>query len=247
MALERFGDKVRQRPAVLRSLTGLTADEYAPLEQDALHRLTTAEQARRQRPQRRRAVGAGRPFALAVADPVLLTVVWLRQYPTHKVLALLFDLGAATLAPSTPCWLIPPPSVVIDRFEQRVPRLRRRTERDGWYSGKKRMHTIKSQIGVDEDTGTVVDVAGSVPRPTADLVLLDQSGLLQGLPAEVGASGDVAYVSIDRRHPTGLRGRPGASRAGGTARPGTRSPTKRSPAGGWWSSTRLAGCAPTAV
>ncbi len=116
-------------------------------------------------------------------------------------------------------------AVVIDSFEQRVQRPRRPQEPtagtpphpntrsksdptaseernpDTWYSGKKKQHTIKSQVAVDETTGCLVDVSESVPGPTADIKLLEASGLMARLPEGVGGLGDLAYVGIDKLHP----------------------------------------------
>jgi hypothetical protein len=97
-------------------------------------------------------------------------------------------------------------AVVIDSFEQRVQRPRDRDEADGDYSGKKKQHTLKSQVAVDETTGQVVDVADSVRGPTADLNLLEQSQLLDRLLPGVGGIGDLAYVGIDKLHPDGSDG-----------------------------------------
>jgi DDE superfamily endonuclease len=86
---------------------------------------------------------------------------------------------------------LPEVVVIIDRFEQRVQRPRDRQAADALYSGKKKQHTLKSQLAVDED-GRIVDVAASVRGPTADLTLLAQSGLLERLPPGVGGMGDLA-------------------------------------------------------
>jgi hypothetical protein len=93
---------------------------------------------------------------------------------------------------------LPELMVVIDSFEQRVQRPAERSTADGYYSGKKRQHTLKSQVAIHEQTGQVVDVPDSVPGPTADIKLLEQSGLMARLPAGVGAMGDLAYVGIDK-------------------------------------------------
>ncbi len=61
---------------------------------------------------------------------------------------------------------------------------------------------------MDEETGLFVDVSDSVPGPTAAIKLLAASGLLNRLPAGVGAMGDLAYVGIDKRHPHGTAARP---------------------------------------
>jgi hypothetical protein len=99
-------------------------------------------------------------------------------------------------------------AVVIDSFEQRVQRPRDREEADSFYSGKKKQHTLKSQVAVDETSGRVVDVSESVPGPTADIKLLEQSDVMNNLPEGVGAIGDLAYVGIDKLHPDGLGAAP---------------------------------------
>jgi hypothetical protein len=170
---------------------------------------------------------------LAPRDQLLLTVVWLRQYPIHEVLGYLFDVSDTTVSRVIARWLplleaagrdtmrLPDPgrkrrrpldalladtpdlAVLVDTFEQRVPRPRERETADALYSGKKRQHTLKGQVAVDEVTGEIVDVAQSAPGPTADLTLAEQSGLLERLPPGVGALGDLAYVGLDKLHPQG--------------------------------------------
>jgi len=111
---------------------------------------------------------------------------------------------------------LPDLAVVIDTFEQRVQRpqgpdpanRKSRSEADKWYSGKKKGHTIKSQVGVDLHTGLLCDVGESVRGPTADITLLAQSKLMERLPNGVGGEGDLAYVGIDKLHPQGLGATP---------------------------------------
>jgi hypothetical protein len=57
---------------------------------------------------------------------------------------------------------------------------------------------------VDEETGQIVDVADSVPGPTADITLPEQSGVLFRLPDGVGGIGDLAYAGSAKLHPKGL-------------------------------------------
>ena len=116
---------------------------------------------------------------------------------------------------------IPELGVVIDTFEQPVQRPKAksrdpksrdpksrdpksRDEADKWYSGKKKRHTIKSQLGVDRNSGEIVDVAESMPGPTNDLTLLKASKLMERLPAGVSGEGDLAYVGIASLHPQKL-------------------------------------------
>jgi hypothetical protein len=227
-----------QHPNVFYSVTGLRGAEFDELLADVLPRYAQAEQERLTRPDRQRAIGAGHPFDLNERDHILLTVVWLRVYPTHEVLGYLFGVSDSTVSrligrvlpmleqAGRDTMRMPDPgkkrrrsldellrdtpelAVVIDSFEQRVQRPRDRDEADGYYSGKKKQHTLKSQVAVDETTGQVVDVSDSVPGPTADLNLLEQSHLLDRLPPGVGGIGDLAYVGIARLHPDGLGAAP---------------------------------------
>jgi len=99
---------------------------------------------------------------------------------------------------------IPELAVIVDSFEQRVQRPRDQEEADRYYSGKKKQHTLKTQVAVDAASGKVVDVPDSVCGPTSDLVLLKASGLLDQLDPDVGVLGDLAYVGMAPLHPAGL-------------------------------------------
>jgi hypothetical protein len=219
-------------------MTGLRLNEFADLLDDMLPRVASAEQTRLHRTNRRRAIGGGRHADLAARDQILLAVIWLRQYPTNEVLGFLFGVSDSTVSrvvnrvvalletSGRDSMRMPDPgrkhrkeldvllketpelAVIIDTFEQRVQRCKNRKEADAHFSGKKKQHTLKGQVAVDEDNGTVCDVEESVPGPTADLTLLKESGLLARLPPGVGGIGDLAYVGMDKLHPHGLGATP---------------------------------------
>jgi hypothetical protein len=208
-----------QHPDVVRSLTGLRRAEFDALAAELLPRFAAEEHRRLDRPNRQRAIGGGRAFSLSARDQLLATVIWLRQYPTYPVLAYLFGSDDATVRRYVLRWLglleatgrdtmrMPDPGThrrkKLDTFEQRVQRPKERAVADTYYSGKKKQHTLKVQVVVDEATGAVVDVADSVPGPTADIALVEQSGVLDRLPAGVGGLGDLAYVGIATLHRLG--------------------------------------------
>lgn len=52
---------LRRHPAAFRSMTGMTVAEFDALAHDALPALAAADQARLDRPTRRRAIGEGHP------------------------------------------------------------------------------------------------------------------------------------------------------------------------------------------
>ena len=215
-------------PQVFRAMTGLTPAEFDAYLQAARPAVNAAEYQRRDRPDRRREVGAGPPYGLAdLDDRILCAVVWLRVYPSLAVLGYFFGISenaarrtvAHTLpgleqagldtmrlptadrprnGKSLPRILreTPQVAVVIDSFEQAVQRPRRRQKR--YYSGKKKRHTQKVQVAVDEETGKICHTTEAVPGPTADLKLLKRSKLLSRLARGVGAFGDAAYRGMER-------------------------------------------------
>src|SRR5437763_2844513 len=229
-------DNLRKHPSVFRHLTGLTGPAFDALAADVAPAVEAAHRRALDRPDRQRAVGAGGVFGLTTGDQVLPAVVWLRQYPTQEVLGFLFGVSDSTALRAVRRCLpvleqagrdtmrMPGPgagrrrnlaallrdtpglAVVIDTFEQRTHRPKRRQR--AYYSGKKKAHALKSQVGVDEETGRVVDVSDTVPGPWADIKLLKRSRLLKRLPEGVGGIGDLAYVGIADLHPEGLGATP---------------------------------------
>jgi hypothetical protein len=153
-------------PVVFQSVTGLRIGEFDRLVADVLPLYAEAEEGRLERADRQRAMGAGHPFELKLRDHLLLTVIWLRVYPTHEVLGYLFGVSDSTVSrlirrvlpvlehAGRDTMRMPDPgrkrrrklddllqdtpqlAVVIDTFEQRVQRPRDRAEADKLYSGK---------------------------------------------------------------------------------------------------------------
>jgi hypothetical protein len=227
-----------RHPGVFHAMTGLAVAAFDDLLADLLPACVTAKQQRLTRPNRRRAIGGGRHDDLCWTNQILLTVIWLRTYPTNEVLAYLLGVSDSTVSRVLARILplleaagkdtrrmpdrgrkrrrqlddllrdTPALAVVIDSFEQRVQRCKDRDAADANYSGKKKQHTRKSQVAVDEETGQIVDVADSLRGPTADITVLEQSGLLARLPDGVGGIGDLAYVGIGNLHPKGLGASP---------------------------------------
>lgn len=167
-------------------------------------RYREAERLRHTRPDRLRDIGGGQ-FTLAMRDHLLLTVVWLRGYPTYPVLGYLFGVSEFVAQPALKRVLpileaagldtmrLPDPgrghrhtlddllretpdlAVLVDSFEQPVQRHKQRGEADRYYSGKKKMHTIKTQIVGDERDQRIVAISDGEPGPTADITVLRRS------------------------------------------------------------------------
>jgi DDE superfamily endonuclease/Helix-turn-helix of DDE superfamily endonuclease len=224
-------DNLRKHPVVFQHLTGLAVAAFDKLAAEVVPAVEAAHRKKLDRPDRRRAIGGGDDFDLPITDQVLLTVIWLRQYPTNEALGFLFGVSDSTASRARARCLpaleragrdtmrLPDPgaawrkrlpallkdtpglAVIVDSFEQRTQRPKRRQR--AYYSGKKKAHTLKSQVAVDEESGRFVDVSDSVPGRWADIKLLKRSRLLRRLPSGVGGIGDLGYVGIRDIHPSG--------------------------------------------
>lgn len=204
-------------------------DELVPAQ--AARRAAADRTARRGTP-RLRAPGAGRPHDLTDRDRLLMALFWLKVYPSYEVLGLLFGLHKgnarlnvldvlATLATMAEFPFDRPPEdrkrlgslgavmaafpqvrVVIDSREQRCERPKGHDRQRPFYSGKKKCHTIKTQVAVTPE-GRIASVSESVPGTTNDAALLRRTGLLGRLDHEAGEGGmmDRGYDGIRKDHP----------------------------------------------
>lgn len=85
--------QLRRTPRVLRSLTGLQAQDFAALLLRFVPAWEAAEQQRLSRPHRCHAIGQGHPYTLAEAgDKLLLGLTILRQGLTYEFAGVLFGL-----------------------------------------------------------------------------------------------------------------------------------------------------------
>lgn len=220
------------RHGVIRSLTGLDASDFASLFADfeAAHVLRRREA----HPHRQRAVGAGRPASCSLQTQLLMTLLWLRVYPTFALLGFFFGLaessawrtvqevlltleGLSQFAFEKPAKerralrtvaavmdAFPDVALVIDAKEQRI--RRPTSDKDNnvqkpYYSGKKKAHTLKSQIAVRPD-GTIGALSQSVPGgANHDLTLLRESKLLDNLVEGEASMMDKGYDGIAKDYP----------------------------------------------
>ncbi len=96
---------------------------------------------------------------------------------------------------------VPGLAVIVDTFEQDIERPGCRQEADQLYSGKKKRHTLKSQITVDAYTGEVLDVALSQSGRQQDKGLFTHSGTAERLPLDTAFMGDLGYPGLPKDLP----------------------------------------------
>jgi hypothetical protein len=89
---------------------------------------------------------------------------------------------------------------IVDATEQRVRRSRDARIQREHYSGKKKCHTRKTQITVNEQ-GQIRDVTMSTPGRVHDLEHFRQSGTAQRIPKQVGVAGDAGYQGLHNELP----------------------------------------------
>jgi hypothetical protein len=218
----------------VRALFGLTLVALSELLAKALPELVRRRQVERtQRPDRRRAVGAGRRRRLKPYQEVLLTLIYLRHNVAHAVVGELFGVSADTaentfhevvfvLRDVCPAqrwnaeqrWKKNEPSwtpdeverVLSDSFESPVRRPSLPARQKRVYSGKKKRHTLKSQV-VTDAKGEILDLDPGHRGPTADKRVYEQSTVAEHYPS-AQKQGDLAYhglagVSVPHKKPKG--------------------------------------------
>src|SRR5579863_387890 len=206
----------------VKSLFGLTPSALGELLASVLPVLVDRRrQQQAKRPDRKRAVGGGRTRGLAPAQEVLMTLVYLRHNVSHEVVGALFGVSADTsentfhevvavlrdVCPANrfdaekrwkkgePTW---EPSqkdhVLIDTFETPVRRPSLDDAQRRVYSGKKKRHTLKTQV-VTDVSGEIQDIDAGHRGPTSDKKVYEHSNVQQQF-AQAKKQGDLAYQGV---------------------------------------------------
>lgn len=174
-----------------------------------------------QRPDRKRPprTHEGAPRQVTPRDQVLMTLLYLRHNVTHEIVGDLFGFSADSsedafhdvvpilrdlfpkekwnaekrfrkgLPPWTPDQI---DRVIIDSFETPIPRPSGKTLQKRMYSGKKKRHTLKSQVVTDQK-GEILDIEAGRPGPMADIEFYRKHPMPEPI-ADKPRLGDKAYV-----------------------------------------------------
>src|SRR6476659_440640 len=158
------GERLQQTPDTFRQLTGITPAAFYQLLGQLTPRYQQTEARRKDRPGRRRKPGAGRKHALPRADRLLMLLIYYRTYVTHAFLGFLFGIDDSAVGRNinplgsllAGIFRIPERRVEPDEDEIRVlffdaterPTRRPKRGQRAYDSGKKRRHTIKTQVAV---------------------------------------------------------------------------------------------------
>ncbi len=220
-------DGLSKYPSVFRSFTGLEVSESDALYSKVDGGYAAFEEKRLFRSDRKRKVGAGHPFKHPLKDRLLMLLVYYRLYVTSTLLAFLFDLSQTNVLKDIRMLeplvseVLPLPKKLhqkvrrlrtldeveavfpgfkafLDATEQEIPRPKVKHKRKTHYSGKKKRHTVKTQVTVNKD-GLIVHKAGHARGSTHDYALFKQHH--PRLPDNVRLGLDLGYDGIQTDFP----------------------------------------------
>ncbi len=173
-----FYRKLSKRPEIFRSFTGLEVSEFDSLRSKIESRYEEYERKRLSGRRRKREVGAGRPFKLSLEDRLLMLLFYYRTYVTSILLGFIFNLDQSNVlkdvrmleplvresvplpqklhqmarrarTPEEVEKFFPGFRAFIDATEQEIPRPKDSGKRKSHYSGKRKRHTVKTQLTVN--------------------------------------------------------------------------------------------------
>lgn len=101
--------------------------------------------------------------------------------------------------------------VLVDATEQETYKPKDRARRRGRYSGKKKRHTLKTQVTTSRN-GLLLHVSRSIAGKVNDLTLLRGSGVLRELPSKVHVRLDRGYDGVEQNYPDRLFHQPHKAR-----------------------------------
>ncbi len=172
--------KLSKRPDSFRSFSGLTVEEFDKLYSFVNDNYKEYEKQRLSKKKRIKSVGQGRKFKLIVKDRLLMLLVYYRLYTSYELVGYLFDLDRSNVYRDIKYLellvkrCIPIPEKIhkrtkkigtlkelleyypemkafLDATEQEIPRPKNRRRRKSHYSGKKKKHTVKTQLLVNKN------------------------------------------------------------------------------------------------
>ena len=215
------------KPSIFKSLTGLEVPEFDSFHANIEAKYDEYETKRLSRENRKRKVGAGHPYKLPLQDRLLMFLIYYRLYITSTLTGVLFDLdqsnvlkGIRKLEPLV-AQVLPIPKKLhdkarrlqtlkeieamfpefkafLDATEQEIPRPKKKRKRKTHYSGKKKRHTVKSQLTVNPN-GLIVHKTMHVKGSMHDYALYRRSH--PHLPDNIRMHLDLGYLGIKIDYP----------------------------------------------
>lgn len=219
--------KLCKKPRSFLSFTGVTRQQFDVILRDVRKNRRQQEEKRLSKRTRKRRIGAGRKFDLKIEDQLIMMLVYYRLYLTCELTGYLFGLDQSNvcrniqyLEPAVK-QSIPIPAklyadskkisdmqqlelffpeliAMTDGTEQPIPRPKDKRKRKTHYSGKKKKHTIKNQITVNQ-AGQIIHKPPHSPGRRNDYAILKIKH--PELPEELMVFYDLGYLGVEKDFP----------------------------------------------
>src|SRR5208282_47905 len=216
-----------KKPHLFRSLTGLELPEFDSVCTQANAKYRDYEAKRLDRPNRKHKVGAGYPFKLSLQDRLLMLLVYYRLYITSTLTGVLFNLDQSNVLKDIHKLeplvkeILPLPQKLHDKVkrlqsveeiealfpgfkaftdatDQEIPRPKNKQKRRTHYCGKRKRHTVKTQLTVNSK-GLIIHKSRHVRGSTHDYALYKHSH--PKLPSKVRSGFDLGYLGVKDDYP----------------------------------------------
>jgi hypothetical protein len=196
--------KIQKKPTTFRRLFGVSVQQFEGILSKARPEWDRRVLARYKRP--------GRPYDLDLADMILMLLLYYRSYVSQEFAGYLFNLDKSRV-----CRIIQKlepilakimalskekklskeevEQLLVDATEQPIERPKKKQK--PYYSGKKKRHTLKTQITVTRK-GRIISVSKPRPGSVHDFTIFKES---PPLPPDSIPFVDSGYQGIDKIHP----------------------------------------------
>lgn len=211
-----------KKPSHFRNFSGLEIQEFDNLNQTIKEKYGAYEQKRLQREDRKRAIGAGHPYVLPLTDRLLMLLLYYHLYTSSTLLGYLFCVSQTGVLKNIRRLeplvgeVLPLPKkehnkvrrlqtvdeietmfpgfkAFLDSTEQEIPRPKNKRKRKTHYSGKRKKHTVKTQLTVNKQ-GLIIHKTSHVKGSMHDYALYKRCH--PRLPEGVCLGLDLGYLGI---------------------------------------------------
>ena len=217
-------DYIQKYPSRTKQILGISYEQLQSLIKSATEEHLRIKKENEKQKVRINARGGGRKELLSTSEQICLCLFYLRQIPTFEILGMLFGVSKSKAQVTFHYWrkifpLILPPSLLeqvsnqegdlmivkemltsfkllVDSVEQPINRPSDNEEQKKVFSGKKKQHTLKSQVVGLPKAKDIIDVEVGVPGPTADITLFRKQ--LNKFDPQQKFEGDKALLLVEK-------------------------------------------------
>jgi len=219
--------KLSKKPKQFKTFTGLFVEEFDKLYEIIESQYIGYEKKRLSRKDRINKIGQGRDFKLPLKDRLIMQLMYYRLYTSYILLEYIFGLDQSNvfrdirhLEPlvkrciplpekihkrtkriSTIKELLeyyPEMKAFLDSTEQEIPRPKNKKKRKTHYSGKKKKHTVKTQL-ITNKKGLIIHKTKHVAGRVHDYELWKRTH--PSIPPDVELEEDLGYQGIQKDFP----------------------------------------------